>query len=300
MIREPHDLAARLGLNVPREQWPQGRVLAEYAGAGFRWVQFHAPPRPVLREPAQRREHARALRALLDPTGLRLVLHAPDDLSAGTPEGDRIIEALLDYAAEAGAELLAYHALNFPDLGGREAKLVRERAAQEEQSLAHLLRRAQTLDVTVALENLAPVFAGTRRLSHDPLAVRDLVRRLDEPAAGMLLDLGHLHVTAEGARESEAEIAAACAPDVVLFHVHDNFGARRHDVQAPGVDPLRLDLHLAPGAGTLAWPRLAEVAGRHTAPLLLEVQPQHRPVLWELQATTAALLTPAAEERLAA
>jgi sugar phosphate isomerase/epimerase len=300
MIREPHDLAARLGLNVPREQWPPARVLAEYAGAGFRWVQFHAPPRAVLREPARRHGHARALRALLDPAGLRLVLHAPDDLSAGSPEGDAVLDALLDYAAEAGAELLAYHALNFPDLPGREAKLVGERAAQEERSLARLLPRAHALEVTVALENLAPVFPGTRRLGHDPLAIRDLVRRLEAPAAGMLLDLGHLHVTAELERRSEAQIAAACAPDVVLFHVHDNFGARRNDVQAPGVDPLRLDLHLAPGAGTLAWPRLAEIAGRHQAPLLLEVQPQHRPVLWELQATAAALLTPAAHERQAA
>ena len=164
MLREPHDLAARLGLNVPREQWPNQRTLGEYAGAGFRWVQFHAPPRAVLREGSLAREHARALRALLDPTGMRLVLHAPDDLSAGTPEGDRVFEALLDYAAEAGAELIAYHALNFPELGGREAKLVRDRAAQEEDSLAHLLSRAQTLELTVACENLAPVFPGSRRV----------------------------------------------------------------------------------------------------------------------------------------
>lgn len=300
MLREPHDLASRLGLNVPREQWPNQRTLGEYAGAGFRWVQFHAPPRPVLRDRALTRRHARALRALLDPTGLRLVLHAPDDLSAGTPESDRIFEALLEYAAESGAELIAYHALNFPDLGGREAKLIRERAAQEEASLAHLLPRAHSLELTVALENLAPVFPGARRLCHDPLAVRDLVRRLDEPAAGMLLDLGHLHVTADDTRADEAQIAAVCAPDVVLFHVHDNFGARRRAVEAPGVDPLRLDLHLAPGAGTLAWPRLAEIAGVHRAPLLLEVQPQHRPALRELQATAAALLAPARAQALAA
>lgn len=41
---EPHDLALRLGLGVPREQWPTGRMLAEHVGAGFRWVPFHAPP----------------------------------------------------------------------------------------------------------------------------------------------------------------------------------------------------------------------------------------------------------------
>lgn len=289
---EPHDLALRLGLNVPREQWPTAAALAELAGAGFRWAQFHAPPQAVLCEPARARTHARALRALLDPTGLRLVLHAPDDLSAGTPAADRAVSGLLEYAAEAGAELVPYHGLNFPDAAGASAPIVRDRAQLEERSLREHLQRAHTLGVTLAIENLAPVFPGARRLCHDPLAVRDLVRRLASPAAGMLLDLGHLNVTSDAAGNDPARIAADCARDVVLFHVHDNLGARRRPVAAPAIDPLRLDLHLAPGAGTVPWQRLAPVAFEHAAPLLLEVQPQHRPQAGALQARTAALLTP--------
>lgn len=297
---EPHDLALRLGINVPRERWLTSRDLGEHAGAGFRWVQFHTPPRVVLQEPAALRVHARALRALLDPTGLRLVLHAPDDLSAGTPGADRAFTGLLEYAAEAGAELVAYHGLNFPDDHGPHAETIRERALLEERSMAQHLQQAHTLGVTVAIENLAPVFPGPRRMCHDALAVRDLVRRLASPAAGMLLDLGHLHVTSDISGSDPVQLAAACAPDVVLFHVHDNFGARRRPVDAPGIDPLRLDLHLAPGAGTLPWPRLAGIASGHTAPLLLEVQPQHRPALAALQGATAALLTPATADRAAA
>ncbi len=299
---EPHDLALRLGLNVPREQWPTTGALAELAGAGFRWVQFHTPPSSVLLEPGARRHHAGTLRALLDPTGLRLILHAPDALSAGTQLGDQVFTGMLEYAAEAGAELVAYHGLNFPDDRGPQGDAVRERALLEERSLAQHLQQAHTLGITVAIENLAPVFPGPRRLCHDPLAVRDLVRRLAAPACGMLLDLGHLHVTADAAGRDPAQIAEACARDVVLFHVHDNFGARRRpQVAAPGVDPLRVDLHLAPGAGTIRWSRLAAVAGDHTAPLMLEVQPQHRPAqLAAMQGTTAALLTPAARERTAA
>ena len=100
----------------------------------------------------------------------------------------------------------------------------------------------------------------------------------------MLLDLGHLHVTSDTAGSDPAQIAQACARDVVLFHVHDNFGARtRPHVAAPGVDPLRVDLHLAPGAGTIPWPRIAPVVAGHAAPLLLEVQPQHRPALAVMQ-----------------
>ncbi len=297
---EPHDLALRLGLNVPRGQWPTGRALGEHVGAGFRWIQFHAPPRAVLQEPAALRAHARALRALLDPSGLRLVLHAPDDLSAGTAGADRAFAGLLEHAAEAGAELVAYHGLNFPDDHGPHAETIRERALLEERSLAQHLQQAHTLGVTVAIENLAPVFPGPRRMCHDPIAVRDLVRRLDSPAAGMLLDLGHLHLTCDISGADPAGIAAACARDVVLFHVHDNLGARRTPVDVAGIDPLRLDLHLAPGAGSLPWARLAATASGHAAPLLLEVQPQHRPALAELQGATAALLTPASADRAAA
>ena len=299
---EPHDLALRLGLNVPREQWPTAAALADLVGGGFRWVQFHAPSGGVLVEPESLRRHARALRTLLDPTGLRLVLHAPDALSAGTPQADAVFAGLLEYAAEAGAELVAYHGLNFPDEGGPHGDAVRERALLEERSLVQHLQQAHTLGVTVAIENLAPVFPGApRRLCHDPLAVRDLVRRLAAPAAGMLLDVGHLHVTSDTTGSDPVRIAQACAPDVVLFHVHDNFGARtRPHVAAPGVDPLRLDLHLAPGAGTFPWPRIGPVVADHAAPLLLEVHPQHRPALGRLQGQAAALLSAPAMEREAA
>src|ERR1700750_2423758 len=196
--------------------------------------------------------HARAVRSALDGTGLRLLVHAPDDLSAGTSEHDRAFDGLLDYAATAGAELIAYHGLNFAEADGPAAARLRERAQLEERSLIPRLQRAHSLGITVAIENLAPVYpaAGARRRCHDPLAVRDLVRRLDSPAAGMLLDLGHLHITADATRSDLGGVLAACAPDVVLFHAHDNLGCRR-SIDAPGIDPIKLDLHLPPGRGSL-------------------------------------------------
>ncbi len=295
MSATPNDIAHRLGLNVPRECWPAAGALVACADAGFRWVQFHTPPPSMLTDRRAARRHARAMRTLLDQADLGLVLHAPDQLSAGTPEGDDVFEALLDYAAEAGAERVAYHGLNFPETDGHEADRVRERATREEGSLLlRLLPRAHTLGVTVAIENLAPVFPGPRRLCHDPVTVRDLVRRLDSPAAGMLLDLGHLHVTADASRTDLTALVASCARQVVLFHVHDNLGARRRDVEAPGVDPLRLDLHLTPGAGTLPWSRIAGVVAANGAPLMLEVAPQHRPAsLSDLHERACDLLTPA-------
>jgi len=283
---------ARLGLNVHRDAWPTTSVLAAYEAAGFAWVQVHTPPRAMLAERRHGLRHARAVRSALDGTGLRLLVHAPDDLSAGTTEHDRAFDGLLDYAATAGAELVAYHGLNFAEAEGPAAARLRERAQLEERSLIPLLQRAHSLGVTVAIENLAPVYPPhppQRRRSHDPIAVRDLVRRLDQPAAGMLLDLGHLHITADATRSDHAAVLAACAPDVVLFHGHDNLGCRR-GIDAPGVDPIRLDLHLPPGRGSLPWARIAGMVASHEAPVMLEVERSHRPALEVLAADTTRLL----------
>ena len=280
--------ASRRLADGPRAGRARGRGSALAAGA-------HAAPRDARRPRALPQSHARALRAALDTSGLRLVLHAPDDLSAGTIEHDRAFAGLLDHAAEAGAELVAYHGLNFVDAHGPDRPRAHERARLEEGSLHGHLQRAHTLGVRIAVENLAPVHPSPPRLCHDPLAVRDLVRRLGSPAAGMLLDVGHLHITAEASHSDPAIVAAAVAPDVVLFHVHDNLGVRRRDIDAPGIDPLKLDLHLPPGRGSLPWGRIAAVLREHDAPLLLEVEPSQRPALPELTAgLLRALAAPAA------
>lgn len=285
----------RLGLNLHRDAWPTAGGLAAYEDAGLRWLQVHTPPRAMLADRTRCRRHARALRTALDASSLRLVLHAPDDLSAGTLEHDRAFAGLLDYAAETGAELVAYHGLNFVDAGGPARPRAHERARLEEGALHGHLQRAHTLGVRIAIENLAPVHPGPPRLCHDPLAVRDLVRRLGSPAAGMLLDVGHLHITAEASHSDPAIVAAAVAPDVVLFHIHDNLGVRRRDIDAPGIDPLKLDLHLPPGRGSLPWGRIAGVLREHEAPLLLEIEPSQRPALPELTAgLLRALAAPAA------
>jgi sugar phosphate isomerase/epimerase len=267
----------RLGLNLHRNHWPTAPALKAHEAAGFAWAQVHTPPWSILCGRERTRLHARALRRVLDTTGLRLVLHGPDDLTAGTPQQDRAFEGLLDYAYEAHAELVVVHALN---LGLTEF----ERAADEERSLQRLVERARGLGVTLALENLAPVYPSPPRMCHEPLAVRDLVRRLDNPAAGMLFDVGHAHVA------GKLDALKRCAGDIVLFHVHDNLGARLNGLDAPGVDPLRLDLHLAPGAGSLPWHRVAPLLRAHEAPLMLEIEPSCRPGLVTLAETAAHVL----------
>jgi sugar phosphate isomerase/epimerase len=145
--------------------------------------------------------------------------------------------------------------------------------------------------VTLALENLAPVHPGPPRLCHDPSYVRALVARLGSPRVAMTFDVGHANIAA-GLRGTGVPALLDPVLDAVsLFHVHDNLGARQDGASPPGLDPLRLDLHLAPGSGRVPWRVLAGRLLDSGAPLLLEIHPPHRPEPVSLFAVTAELLT---------
>jgi sugar phosphate isomerase/epimerase len=120
------------------------------------------------------------------------------------------------------------------------------------------------------------VFTGPERLGHTPMVLRTLARRISSPALGVCLDVGHAHVVADLRHSDVLELACPVLDSVVLFHVHDNLGARRGMTSPPELDPLRLDLHLPPGRGTVPWTRIAPFLRAHRAPLLLEVHPPHR------------------------
>jgi sugar phosphate isomerase/epimerase len=294
-------LQARMGLNVPSGWWPTAPVAKSFEAAGFGWLQVHAPPREVLVDAGLARAHADALRTARETSGLRLVLHGPDDLSAGRADHDRALDGLIDYAARAGAELVVYHGANFRTArDDRGAEGLRRRLVAEERALRRVLGRLGAAGVTLAIENLAPVFPSPPRLCHSPRAVAALVRRLGSPYVGMLFDVGHANIIAGLASTTAAELLEPVAGEVVLFHLHDNLGARRGGEPPPGLDPLRLDLHLAPGAGSAPWPQIAPALLRSAAPLVLEVHPPHRPEPLSLAEVTAGLLLEPAARPVAA
>ena len=278
--------SARLGLTVPREWWPSAPLLKSYEAAGFGWVQLHSPPASVLTDPRQCAAHGMATAAALGTTSLEAVLHARSELRAGSRAGDRAFEGMLSYAAEVGARQIVYHALALPEGEGANTAL-----AAEARSLAVHAITAERLGVTIAIENLAPVYPGPETLSATPIMLRGLVRRIGSPAVAICLDLGHAHVIAD-LRHTGLE--ALCEPAVELtsvFHLHDNLGARRrHSGRELGVDPLRLDLHLPPGRGTLPWARVAPLVAGRDAPLVLEVHPPYRAPVGELAAAAQRLL----------
>ena len=265
---EQSPLQPRLGLSIPYEWWPSAPSLKEMEAAGFAWVQIPAPPSSVLLDPRASARHAGGLGATLGTTGLRRIVHGPGSLQVGGRDGDRAMEGLLSYAAEAGAELVVYHAANFPDQPASEDRLL-----AETRSLANAARLAERLGVVIAIENLAPVFPGPDALSFTPSVLRTMANRISSPALGLCLDVGHANVVADLRRADPMELIEPALNHTVLFHLHDNFGARRGGTAPPELDPLRLDLHLPPGRGSTPWQTLAPRLGTHPAPLLLEVHP---------------------------
>lgn len=287
-------LGGRLGLEIPREAWPTAPELKRLEACGYGWVQLHAPPVEMLADPLSVRRHADCLRAVLAPTGLHVVLHAPDDLRAGETLHDRAFGGLLDCAVAVGARVVVCHAGCHPLADGPDGDRAEDRRLAEERALRRFAARAERCGVVLALENLAPAYPvppARRRLSDSVGWVRDLVRRIDSPAVGLALDLGHAHLTAQLDGGALTEEVAAALDEVVLFHLHDNLGLRRGPGTPPGIAPLRLDLHMAPGRGTLPWRSLAPLLRAHDAPLLLEIAAPQRPEPLRLATVSAELLT---------
>jgi sugar phosphate isomerase/epimerase len=263
--------APRLGLNVPYEWWPATPMLKEIEAAGFAWTQIPSPPASVLSDSQQRGRHTSGLAGALDTSRLRTVVHAPGSLRAGSREGDRAMRGLLEYTAEIGGELVVYHAASVPDGPASEDQLLAETKA-----LGAHAQRAEALGVTIALENLAPVYPGPDLLSFAPALVRSVAQRVGSPAVGVCLDVGHANVVAGIRHADPLDLIEPVLDRTVLFHLHDNYGARWGLEAPPELDPLRLDLHLSPGRGTVPWDRLAPALAGHHAPLVLEIHPPHR------------------------
>jgi sugar phosphate isomerase/epimerase len=269
--REPDTerLDDRLGLNVPYEWWPRTAALKAIEATGFNWIQVASPPIEMLADARHVVRHVQALRRSLEVTQLRVVVHGPTSLRLGSPLHDRAGEGLVEYAHQLGASHVVYHALDVAQQG--------DESKREEFSLRRLAHWAEALGILICLENLCPVYPGAARACHEPAAVRRLVLACDSPAIRMAFDLGHANVVADREGTDVAGLLAPVRDVVALFHVHDNLGARRRDGGGLRFDPLRLDLHLPPGIGTLAWESVATMLSASDAPLVMEIHPSHRP-----------------------
>jgi sugar phosphate isomerase/epimerase len=286
---QANDPLQRLGLSIPYDWWPAAPILKEIEAAGFAYVQVPSPPPSVLVNPKDASRHAAALTQALGTAGLEPVLHGPGSIRAGTRDGNLAIEGLISYAAEVGASRVVYHAANLPDEPASE-----DSRLAETRALAALATIAERFGVIIALENLAPVYPGPDALSFTPLILRTMAKRISSPAVGLCIDVGHANIVAGLRRTDPMNLIEPALDRAVLFHLHDNHDARRGDSGSPELDPLRLDLHLPPGRGTVPWRELApSLARKAGAPLILEVHPP-RPSAARLYEAAAEAVAPPA------
>ena len=291
---DPEAIGARLGLTVPHEWWAAPALVKSFEAAGFGWVQIDAPPASILATATHRSTHAAGVASSMEGTELAAIVHAPAGLRLGSPVGDGAFAGLISYAAEIGAAHVVYHALGFPDEPAAEDLIVREAA-----SLARHAEFAEQRGVGIAIENLAPVYPGPDPVSASPLSLRGLALRTGSDAVGVCLDLGHAHIVAELRHTSLARFIEPVLDLVTVFHLHDNLGARqfvRGETEL-GVDPLRLDLHLPPGRGTLPLDEVAPALGASDAPVICEVHPPYRPRATEIHDSVVAGLTARPHQR---
>ena len=148
--------------------------------------------------------------------------------------------------------------------GRRGARTAQDRSLAEARSLAALARVAERIGVTIALENLAPVYPGPGdRLGEPALLSRARSPALNSPAVGLCLDVGH----AQRRRRPPPHLAgpadrAGPRPRQRLPPPRQPRRPAAAAEQRPGVDPLRLDLHLPPGRGTINWFRVVRCSPR--------------------------------------
>lgn len=154
------------------------------------------------------------------------------------------LKRCIDWLAGAGGRYLVVHpgGLSDPD----QAAARREALAR---GLFELAEHARGPGVILGLENMPPgVHPGSRMAD-----LFDLLCELDRPELALTLDTGHAHISAT----VESETVAA-GRHLGTTHVHDNDG--------------RLDSHLPPGFGSIAWDVWPESldAISYRGPIMLE------------------------------
>lgn len=180
------------------------------------------------------------------PPATSFVLNlASADETVRDRSGD-LVRAALDLSARLGAPFYSVHGgfitdpvgfdgtgFVFPAPGSKdEAAYAMERFIG---TLRGLLKSAATCGVKIMVENNVCVQAAVGRLllqSADGFA--ELFMALPDPNLGMLLDTGHLNVSARTLGFDRGRFVDQVQPYVRAFHVHDNDGtADTHDVVAP-------------------------------------------------------------------
>ena len=181
------------------------------------------------------RKRAAEVQSVMADFPFRYSAHAPNPLNLMDQQylelHREVLHASLEFAAEAGIEVLVYHPGRF---------LVEETfaisgpvaLAQDEQlrlldDEARLLQEASDgfPTVTIAMENARPyLYHSPYCYAELPARLKQQIERIDRPNVRMTLDFGHLHMASCFYNLNPVDEVRNCAPLVTHCHVHDNFG----------------------------------------------------------------------------
>ncbi len=107
---------------------------------------------------------------------------------------------------------------------------------QLEKSLKEILRAAESIPFTIAVENMLLIPGIPSRFGAFPEHIRLIKKNFSHDSLGFCYDSGHALIAG---KENAALILDEMAPSLKAFHLQDNAGDR--------------DSHLAPGRGLVDW-----------------------------------------------
>lgn len=149
-----------------------------------------------------------------------------------------------DWATQLGASVMVVHPGGLSDPTDLE-----RRTDHLRESVARLAEHAWPGGLKIGVENMPKgVFPGSRMAD-----LAEIVRDIDHPGVGLVLDTGHARISADVVQETHAARGL-----LISTHVHDNAG--------------RADSHLPPGEGSIDWPSWFEALNgiEYDGPVMLE------------------------------
>ncbi|MGI6149121.1 MAG: sugar phosphate isomerase/epimerase [Firmicutes bacterium] len=256
--------------------------LRKFAEAGFEWVEIAAHSLDVLVHGSLIPSRLHEVKRLVSSFDLKYTLHCPDPTNLmDRVFGElhkQVLHACLELAAEIEAPIVVYHC-GQPDSPEEEAELCK----REREALAELGQRAQTLGVTICVENaLLSPFTFPERTGFSAARIDHVVGHIEEiahPSVKLCLDIGHGFIAANVLGFDLAEGLRRAQPYIRHLHLHDNFGLYNPNSGGKIINSLPFgfgDLHRAPGDGSIPYAALTDDIRACEAVALVELNPRYQ------------------------
>jgi sugar phosphate isomerase/epimerase len=256
-------------LNGRRSLW---EILDKFESAGLDAVELgssrlDAPDGLVDR--LARRRVAYAVHNYFPPPRTPFVLNLGSADATIAARSAAFVASSLDLAAQIRAPFYGVHggfAVDAVDVGpaglslpdAPPARTAREAARRYEERIAPLADRARELEVALLVENNVCIPDNRGKVLHQSAEeLEELIAAV--PGVGLLVDTGHLNVTATTFGFDREAFVHTLAPHIGAFHVHDNDGlVDQHRPAAP--DSWILPLVRSVGAPLVVEARFPDVA----------------------------------------